>query len=125
MKHLAKFGLVVMLFFSSNLIAQDYQNMPVAVQQKMDENKVNGLHIYDGIEAHFQIELGHLENAGSVNLSSQLENDSTIKSFSLANNSSTLTIISKGNYTIKDIKAHLVNTGASIENYTVTYEVSE
>lgn len=99
--------------------------MPVLIQQKMDENKVNGVDIYNGIEAQFVIEIANLLNEDFNSLVSAFQNDQRIKNVSLENNGTILNIISKGDYSIKDVKAHVKTTGASIENYTVNYEISQ
>ena len=124
MKYLILLGLFISVF-SKTLNAQNYQDMPIAVQSKMDSNKVDGIDIYSGIQCHFQIELVNLQATEKVGLLTLLESDSKIMTFSIDNNNSTLTATTNGNYTIKDFKAHVKTTAASIQNYTATYDVSE
>jgi len=129
MIHLQKLSLLILLiimsFSISTLNAQEYQNMPIAVQQKMDDNKVAGLDTYNGIEAHYNVELANLQNSDKAILASLFEGDPKIKLFSIEENNSILSVVSNANYTIKDIKAHVIATSASIKNFTVNYEVSE
>ena len=100
--------------------------MPTAIQQKMDDNKINGINVYSGIESHFEVEVAHLLNEEFSSLKAGFENDTRVKSVSLTNsNGVNLIVIADGNYTIKDIKAHVVNTSGSIENYTANYEISQ
>ena len=125
MRYLLLSIFVTGFFFTENVSAQEYDNMPVFIQQKMDENKVNGENIYNGIEAKFHVVIANLSNEDVSALIAELQNDNKIKSVEFENNGNILSLITDGNYSIKNVKAHVVNYSASIENYSVNYEISQ
>lgn len=123
MKYLTYILFIFCLFSLENVFGQDYNSYPTFVQNKMDENKINGVNIYTDIVTLFDVELA-LHSADDItNLTTSLQNDSRIKMFSFENNGLKLLIKSEGNYTIKDVKGHIKLTSASIENFNVNYEI--
>lgn len=125
MRYLLLSIFVIGFFFAGIVSAQEYDNMPVFIQQKMDENKLNGENIYNGIEAKFHVVIANLSIENVSAFISELQNDAKIKSVEFENNGNILSLITDGDYTIKNVKAHVINYSASIENYSVNYEISQ
>lgn len=58
-------GFVVLL--GSNASAQSYEDMPVAVQQKMNDNKINGLPDLQGIFVDYEFTIDGVNTIASAN----------------------------------------------------------
>lgn len=125
MKYLTFIIILISIFSFKSSFAQDYNSYPTFIQNKMDENKINGVNIYTDIVSLFDVELALHSDDDITNLTTSLQNDNRIKAFSFENNGTKLFIKSEGNYTIKDVKGHVKSTSASIENYNVNYEVTQ
>ncbi len=125
MKFFKIIGFVVAGMISTVAFGQEYSEMPVPVQQKMNENKAQGLDIYQGIDAHFEVKLINLESAQAPMLTQQLNADQHVNSASLSPDMKTLTLVTEAPFTIEQVKEYVKMTQAEIADFTITYEVSE
>lgn len=109
--------------FPSLSFSQDYSSMPVEIQSRMDQNKVQGRDILDGIETVFAVTI-NLENAQSIQtLSNQLSVDETISSFNISADGKQLQAICKARVQIEDLKAYIAGVNGEIIQYTQFYRL--
>ncbi len=114
---------LTLVLLANHSFSQDYNDMPLAVQQKMDLNKQNNLPIFTDVYSNYEITLYGLNQTSINPLKNSLQNDTRIVSFEVTNNYSKLIVKAKGAFTIKDMKLITAPSGASIENYTTNYFV--
>lgn len=112
-------------FLTFSASAQEYSQMPPAVQQKMDDNKVSGVDMYNGVISTYDVDLIGLEGDDVQVFRNKIAEDLRVKDFSLSTDGKKLLLTARGQYTIKDIKSYVVVTSAAIENYSVVYSVEE
>lgn len=104
--------------------AQDYSQMPTAVQQKMDNNKIIGVPTYSGVFSTYEIELSGLQETEKQKLTHSLSKDIHIQSYDLAPNGKKLIVKAEGEYSIKNVKTHVAKTTATIEKYSSIYSTT-
>lgn len=116
-------SIFIAYFLSFSVIGQNYDQMPGHIKQRMDNNKLSGLAIYDGITSHYDVDISNVDNSEFLILKDQLSGDPRVKEFVLNRDGKKLHIKAIGSYSIKDIKSHIITAATSgvIENYTVVY----
>lgn len=118
-------NILIFSILASFSFSQEYSQMPVVVQQKMDANKAAGIDLYDGVIATFDVDLSNLQESEVQAFKNQITADSRVKNFTLTADGTKLMLVSKGQYTIKDIKTYVVTTSAAIQNYSSVYSVED
>ncbi len=118
-------NILVLSLLTFSASAQEYSQMPVVVQQKMDNNKASGVDLYNGVISTYDVDLIGLEGDDVQLFKNKIAEDLRVKDFSLSADGKKLLLTARGQYTIKDIKSYVVVTSASIENYSVVYSVEE
>lgn len=116
-------SIFIAYFLSFSVMGQDYNQMPGHIKQRMNSNKQAGLTIYDGITSDYDVDLSNIDNSEFLTLTNKLEEDLRVKEFVLSPDGKKLHLKAAGNYSIKDIKSHIVTSTTSgvIDNYTVIY----
>lgn len=118
-------NVLIFSILTSVSFSQEYSQMPVVVQQKMDNNKAEAVDLYNGVIATFDVDLSNLQENEVQAFKNQITSDSRVKNFTLSANGTKLILVAKGQYTIKDIKAYVVTTSAAIQNYSSVYSVED
>ncbi len=116
------FALTITLLANS-VYSQDYIDMPLAVQQKMNENKQNGHSIFTNVYSDYEVILYGLKHSSVRLLKKSLQSDTRIVSFEISKDLSKLTAKAKGAFSIIDIKTHINKVNSSIEAYSSNYFV--
>lgn len=116
-------SIFIAYLLSFSVVGQDYDQMPGHVKQRMDSNKQAGLAIFDGITSDYDVDLSNIDNSEFLILTNKLSGDLRVKEFVLSPDGKKIHLKASGNYSIKDIKSHIITSTASgvIDNYTVNY----
>jgi len=102
-----------------------YADLPVEVQQKMDQNKQLGQNYYTDIWVSFDVELKNLLGEDLQVFKTNLEKDLRIKEYTLNAEATNLVLTANASYTIRDIAVCTYPTQAWIENYSTIYFVEQ
>lgn len=116
-------NILIISFLANFSFCQDYENMPVSVQQKMNQNKIEGIPVFSNIATSITANIENLNSEESLLLKQKLQSDNRIINFTLSSDNKSLYVKAKSDYTIDDIKAIIVLTNARVENYTADYFV--
>jgi len=109
------------IVFSANsqvFVDVSYEELPVELQQKIDDNKLLGVDYFTGICVSFDVELLNFNDEDVQLLKTLISTDSRVKTFSLSQDAHHLSLVAQGSYTIKDIAACTYPTKGWIENYS-------
>lgn len=120
---------ISLLFICSNQsFAQTYESIYAdgnsELRAKIDFNKSNNLPVLSGINTHYIIEISQLHTDQNELLVNECLNDQKIFEASFQS-SNVLTIKGTGECTIESIKEYVKNFNASIENYSLNFEILE
>ena len=120
--------LLVSVSFSFDVSGQVYEKIyaesGVDVQNKLNQNKLEGIDILSGIIANHVIGITGIGFSQKTALESLLENDERIISFVLNSDMSSLTLVSKGSLTEEEFTALIQKINGVVTGFTSVYSVS-
>ena len=121
---------VLILGMSSfNLYGQVYEKVyelaSSDVQERMNQNKIEGIDILTSIHASQIVGLTGLNLTNKSALETILSSNSAIKSYSLNSDLSSISIESKASFTKEELTQMLATLSVAITGYTVSYSITE
>lgn len=119
----AAFVLFMLLLLPAFSFSQDYESMPAEIQSKMNQNKIAGRTILDGVESVFLISVGNVNAQNATTLSNEMSRDESITLFNLSADNKSLTVTCDANTQIEDIKRHIAGVNGEIIQYTQSYRL--
>jgi hypothetical protein len=109
-----------LLFFSTAVFSQDYNQFPPQVQQKMDENKLAGINLYSGILAVYEVTCSQLNDQNFIQIQQKVQQNSAITSVTKLNESK-IQLKSSVSFSLKDLKNFLAQEGVGIAACNTSY----
>jgi len=127
-----KYSLLVVVFlaFSSfesfgQTYEKIYETSSAEIQDRINQNKIFGVEILSGIQTHHVIGLSGLGDTQKNTLLNTLGNDSSIMSFVLSEDKTSITIDSKATFTKEKFQDIIQPMNVVITGYTAEYSIYE
>ncbi|AEA42517.1 hypothetical protein [Fluviicola taffensis] len=115
------------LFLSFESFGQVYERIydlsNTDVQNKMDQNKIDGVVILSGVKAHHVIGLAGINVSQKNSLETLLTNDPRINSFVLNDGVTALSIESQAVFTKEEFELLIQSLNGIITGYAVEYSI--
>lgn len=125
MRHLSIFGLFISMMFAGNVTAQEYWEIfdaaPAEVQNKIDENKINGIDLLTGVKAHHIIGLTGISLSQKNELELVLESEEKIFDFEINDDVTSVILNAEARFKNVEIQAILSTFNGVITGQTTTY----
>ena len=125
MKKITIFGLFICTLCIGNVTAQEYYEIfdlaPAEVQNKMDENKINGINILTGVKAHHIIGISGLNANQKNELRLLLEAEENIFDFEINEDVTSLNLNAAASFKNIEIRELLNSMNVVITGQSTTY----
>jgi len=117
------FVFLITIGAKAQFVDVSYEELPVEVQQKMDENKILGLNYFTGIIITLKVELLNIQENEIQMFIDKLAEDERVKNIKLSPDAKNLIIKAQGDYTIKDVDNCTYVTQGWVEDYSKTFAI--
>lgn|SRR5690554_6656151 len=109
----------------SQVYERIYENSNDEVRAKLNQNKIAGIDILTGVVSHHDLKVLGMNSNNKSELTSLLENNNQITTFTFSGDLKSLTLTTTGHITKEIINNLLEHLYIELNEYTVSYSINE